>query len=136
MYIRNELIYRFRNDLCISDGNREILTIKLPTKSMKNVIVSCCCKPSNSNSKNHRDHLQEILTNVTMENKLYFVAGDFNLNRLEFHRSFEIRKFFNNRVEKGPIPLINRLTRVTPSIARLIGNIFTNCVFDTPLKKE
>ena len=37
--------------------------------------------------------------------------------------------------EKGAIPLINRPTRVTTSSAMLIDNIFTNCVFDTSLKK-
>ena len=37
--------------------------------------------------------------------------------------------------EKGALPLINRPTRVTTSSAMLIDNIFTNCVFDTSLKK-
>ena len=41
MYIRNDLTYKIRNDLCISDGNREILTIELLMKSMKDIIVSC-----------------------------------------------------------------------------------------------
>ena len=41
MYIRNDLTYKIRNDLCISDGNREILTIELLMKSMKDTIVSC-----------------------------------------------------------------------------------------------
>ena len=120
--------------MCISDGDREILTTELLTKSMKNIIVSCCYKPPGGNWKNHCDHLQKILTNATKENKLYFVTGDFNLNCLEFHQSSEIRQFFNNMFEKGAIPLINRPTRVTTSSATLIDNIFTNCVFDTSLK--
>ena len=41
MYIRNDLTYKIRNDLCISEGDRESLTIELLTKAMKN-IVSCC----------------------------------------------------------------------------------------------
>ena len=135
MYIRNDLSYKIRNDLCTSDGDREILTIELLTKSMKNIIVSCCYKPPDGNWKNHCDHLQKILTNATMENKIYFVTGDFNLNCLEFHQSSEIRQFLNNMFEKGAIPLINRPTRVTTSSATLIDNIFTNCVFDTSLKK-
>ena len=44
VYIRNDFTYKIRNNLCILDGNREILTIKLLTKSMKNIIVSCCYK--------------------------------------------------------------------------------------------
>ena len=85
VYIRNDLTYKIRNDLCISDGDREILTVELLTKSMNNIIVLCCYKPPDDNWKTHCDHLQEILTNSTMGNKLYFVTGDFNLNCLEFH---------------------------------------------------
>ena len=69
-----------------------------------------------------------------MENKLYFVAGDFNLNCLEFHQSSEFRQFFNNMFEKGAIRLISTPTTVTTSSATLVDNIFTNCVFDTSLK--
>ena len=34
MYIRNDLSYKIRNDLCISDDDREILTIELLKKSI------------------------------------------------------------------------------------------------------
>ena len=37
---------------------------------------------------------------------------------------------------KRAIPLINRPTRVTTLNPTLVDNIFTNCVFDTSLKKE
>ena len=124
MYVRNDLTYKIRNDLCISDGDRKILTLELLTKRMKNIIVSYCYKPPDGNWKNHCDHLQKILTNATMENKLYFVTGDFNLNCLQFHQSSKIRQFFNNMFEKGAILLINRPTRVTTSSATLIDNSF------------
>ena len=97
-------------------------------------MVSCCYKPPDGNWKNHCDHLQKILINATMKNKLYFVTGD-KLNCIEFHQSSEIIQFFNNMFEKGAIPLIKRPTRVNPSSATLIDNIFMNCVFDTYLKK-
>ena len=70
MYIRNNLTNKIRNDLCIFDGDREILTIELLTKSMKNLIISSCYEPSDSTWKNHCNHPQEILINVSMENKL------------------------------------------------------------------
>ena len=101
---------------------------------MKNIIVSSCYKTPDGNWKNHCDHLQKILTNATMENKIYFLTGDFNLNYLEFYQSFEVRKLSNNMFEKEAIPLINRPTRVTTSSETLIDNISTNCVFDTSLK--
>ena len=39
-------------------------------------------------------------------------------------------------LEKGAIPLINRPTRVLTASATLLNNIFTNCVFDIPVKNE
>ena len=106
MYIKNDFTYKIRNDLCISDGDREIFTIQLLTESMKNVIVSSCYKPPDGNWKNHCHHLQKILTNTTMQNKLYFVTGDFNMNCLEFHQNSKVRQFSNNMFEKGTIPLL------------------------------
>ena len=93
MFIRNDFTYKIRNDLCISDGDSEILTIELITKSIKNIIVSCCYKPLHGNLKNHCDHLQKILTNATMENKLYLVTGDFNLNCLNFIKVLRLDNF-------------------------------------------
>ena len=88
---------KIRNDLCISDSDREIFTVELLSKSMKNM-VSCDYKPPDDNWKNQCNYLQEILTNTTMENKLYFVTGNFNTNYLEFHR-LEVQ-----RLDNFPIP--------------------------------
>ena len=49
IYIRNDLSYKIQNDLCIADGNREILIIQFFTKTMKIVIVFCCYKPLDGN---------------------------------------------------------------------------------------
>ena len=68
-------------------------------------------KPPDGNGKNYCDHLQKILTNATMEKKLYIVR--------EFPQSSKTRQLFNNMFEKGAIPLINRPTRVTTSGATL-----------------
>ena len=100
MYIRKDLTYKIRNDSCISDGYTEILTIELLTKSMRNIIVSCCYKALDGNWENHCDYLQEILTDVIMESKRYFVTENFNLNCLEFQQKSEIKQFFSNMFEK------------------------------------
>ena len=67
-----------------------------------------------------------------MENKLYFVTGNFNLNCLEFHQCSEIRQFSNNMLEKGANPLINRPTRITTSSARPI-DIFKKGIIKTSI---
>ena len=57
MYIRNDFTYKIRNDLCISDGDREIFTIQLLTESMKNVIVYSCYKPPDGSCHNAKQTL-------------------------------------------------------------------------------
>ena len=73
MYIRNDLSYKIQNDLCIADGDREILIIEFLTKSMKIIIVSCCYKPLDGNQKIHSYLLQEILKNATVEKNFTFL---------------------------------------------------------------
>ena len=91
MYIGNDFTHKtIENNLHISDCDKEILKIELLTKTIKS-IVSCCYKPAEGNWKIYCNHLQEIITDITMENKLYSVSGDFNLNCLEFHQISEIR---------------------------------------------
>ena len=46
---------------------------------MKNVIVSCYYKPPNANWKIDFYHMQKILTNASIENKIYFATGYYNL---------------------------------------------------------
>ena len=36
MYIKNDLSYKVQNDLCIADGDREILIIEFLTKKHEN----------------------------------------------------------------------------------------------------
>ena len=80
VYIRNDLTYKIRNDLCISDGDREILTIKLLAKGMKSIMFHVAINHPMVIGKNHCDHLQKFLTNATIENRLYFITKNFNIN--------------------------------------------------------
>ena len=66
MYITNDLTYKIRNVLYISDGDRKIVTTELLIKNVKNIIVVRCYKSPDVNWKNQCDHLSEILTNATM----------------------------------------------------------------------
>ena len=135
IYVKDDLKYKTRQDLCISDINCECLTIEIINKDSKNFLVSCCYKPPNGNTMNLSEHLINIFQHATSENKLFFILGDFNLNCLDFGESSEIKNFYNGIFEHGAIPLITRPTRVTNTTATLIDNILTNCVFDISLKK-
>ena len=135
IFVKSNLAYRVRNDISISDCDREILSIEIMNKGTKNFIISCCYKPPTGNVKKFNDSLNHIFQCANKEKKGFFVLGDFNTNCLNYDCDNEVRDFYNNVFQNGAIPLINKPTRVTCTTATLIDNIFTNNVFDTSLKK-
>ena len=135
IYIKTNLIYKIRENLSISDCDREILSIEIINDRSKNFIVSCCYKPPNSNLRMFNESLNKIFECTNEEKKEFFVLGDFNVNCLNYEGDTTVRDFYNNAFQNGAIPLINKPTRVTPTTATLIDNIFTNSLFNTSLKK-
>ena len=45
IYIHKSLAYNLRNDLCVSEKDKEILTIEISRKNDKNILLSCCYRP-------------------------------------------------------------------------------------------
>ena len=42
IYIHKRLNCNLRNDLCVSDKDKEILTIEISRENDKNILLSCC----------------------------------------------------------------------------------------------
>ena len=106
----------------------------MENKNSKNLIITCCYRPQYGAIKELNSFLENVFKKINTENKLCFVAGDFNLNCLDYNKNLEIRTFYNRIFAHGCIPLITKPTRVTSKIVSLIDNIFTNFIFDTSLK--
>ena len=62
------------------------------------------------------------------------MAGDFNLNVLDFENSKKVQHFINLMSSYGMIPTINKPTRVTTNTATAIDHIITNIMIDTDFK--
>ena len=135
IYVKTSLTYKFREDLSSSDCDKEILSVEIINEKNKNFIVSCCYKPPNGSELKFNDNLNKIFQSSNDENKGFFILGDFNVNCLNYNDDSKVRDFYNNAFENGAVPLINKPTRVTPTTATLIDNIFTNNYFNLSLKK-
>ena len=98
------------------------------------MIITLCYRPPSGAIKGLNSFLENVFKKANTENKLCFVAGDFNLNCLDYNKNLEIRTFYNRIFAHGCIPLITKPTRVTSKTVSLIDNIFTNFIFDTSLK--
>ena len=59
-------------------------------------------------------------------NKLFYAAGDFNLNVLNYNKNEKVTKFLNLTFEYGFVPVINKPTRVTKNTATATDHIITN----------
>ena len=71
IYIQKSLTCNLRNDFCVSDLDKEILTIEFFRENDKGILLSCCYRPPNGNSENRNGFLQnKILEKSVSENKI------------------------------------------------------------------
>ena len=73
-----------------------------------------------------------MLTNLKDKRNI-FLAGDFNINSLDYSWNTIVRDFFNLAFQNSIFPVINRPTRVTKTSATIIDHILTNGIIDSPL---
>ena len=62
------------------------------------------------------------------------MAGDFNMNLLEFEQNKKVQNFLNILFGHSMMPVINKPTRVTKNTATAIDHIFINSVTTTKFK--
>ena len=71
IYIHKRLKCNLRNDLCVSDKDKEILTIEISRENDKNILLSCCYRPPSGDSENLSTFLQNnIIEKSVSEKKL------------------------------------------------------------------
>ena len=134
IYVKNHIKFKVMKDLSVSDGNSECVAVEIENKNSKNLIITRCYRPPSGTIKGLNSFLENAFKKTNAENKLCFVAGDFNLNCLGYNKNLEIRTFYHRILARGCIPLITKPTRVTSKTVSLIDNIIANFIFNTSLK--
>ena len=64
--------------------------MKIENKNLKNLIITLCNRLPSGTIKGIISFLENVYKNANTENKLCFVAGDFNLNCLDYNKNLEI----------------------------------------------
>ena len=132
LYVHNSVSYRVRDDLKLtinSDLNidhSESVFIELFNSFKKNVIIGNIYRAHGTDLNLFVDDLDTCLSKLSNENKHCYIAGDFNLDLLKHDTNIHISNYLNTFYHYDMRPLIDRPTRITPSSATLIDNIFTN----------
>ena len=94
IYIHKSLKCNLHNDLCVSDKDKEILTIEISRENDKNILLSCCCRPPNGDSENLSAFLQNnIIEKSISEKKISYMIGDFNMNCLKYNENAKTKYF-------------------------------------------
>ena len=64
------------------------------------------------------------------------LAGDFNINALDYEQNKKVQSFFNLMYRYNMIPTINKPTRVGKNSATAIDHIIANCIVDCQFKAD
>ena len=62
------------------------------------------------------------------------LAGDFNINVLDFEQNKKVQNFVNLMFQFGLVPTINKPTRVTNKTISATDDIITNSIYNNDFK--
>ena len=133
IYIKDDINYKIRSDLTKTDKEVEFLTIEIINDSSKNFLVTCCYRPPEGKISNLVNQVEKV--HKAANSKPIIIAGDYNLNCLDYDSKTNIKEFYDQIMEFRMIPIINKPTRVTDTSFTLIDNFLTTVFFNTSLKK-
>ena len=73
-------------------------------------------------------YLNKLLENISKEQKLIFLLGDFNFNPLTYNERNQTNEFLDSLASNSFIRLILQPTRITSHSNTFIDNIFSNVI--------
>ena len=127
LFVHNNFDFKIikRGNIC--DDDIEYLMVEILRNKDKN--FSCIYRPPRVKS-------QFFLDNIKVLNKFkgqIFLAGDFDINSLDYSRNRIVHDFFNCAFQNGIFLAIYGPTRVTKNSATIIDHILINTITDSPL---
>ena len=117
---------------CVDDI--ESLCVEIINKQEKNALVTALYRPPNGKIKPFKHYIKQLFSNNAKTNKSIYLAGDLNLNVLDYENNTKVKNFFNMIFQHGLIPVINKPTCVTKKSASAIDHIITNSFLTNEIK--
>ena len=126
LYIANNLSYKCRNNLNIYEKNElESTFIEIVNPKKSNIKAGVIYRhPSMDLTDFNCNYLNQLLENISKEQKSIFLLGDFNVNLLNYNEHNQTNEFLDSIASKSFVPLILQPTRKTSHSNTLIENIF------------
>ena len=82
-------------------------------ENRRNTLFNAVYRPPNGKIEPFENFLKVIFNKNKNSNKNYHIAGDFNLNLLDYDKNKKVQHFLNLTYQNGMIRSINKPTRVT-----------------------
>ena len=131
LYVRDVLKFKVLDKWCRSVKDLfECCTIELMLDGSKNILVSCMYRTPGNQIASFTDEIDEILHDMRLFGKNFYMCGDFNVDLLKCNNHRETDKFKDMLLSHGMYPLICKPTRICEYSSTLIDNIFTNNLGD------
>ena len=73
----------------------ESRSIEFLNKKCKNIILNTIYKPPNGDIETWENYFKNLYAKNAIVNKHIFLAGDFNLNALDFENNKKVQNFIN-----------------------------------------
>ena len=86
LYLDKELEFKCRPDLCISNDSAESLFVEIIRKNEKNIIVGVIYRPPEQNVNDFCVELEQLLSDISKNNKFCALLGDWNLDLMKHGR--------------------------------------------------
>ena len=126
--MHKNLNFKLREDLSINCDAIQSLSIKISSTKSKNIILNTIYRPPNGDMKQCETYFKDVFSKNGKNLKNIVLAGDFNINFLDFETNKNVQDFLNLMFRYNMIPLTNKPTRVTRHSANAIDHIITNSV--------
>ena len=126
--MHENLNFKLREDLRINCDAIQFLSIKISSTKSKNIILKTIYRPPNSGMKQCETHFKDVFSKNGKNLKNIVLAGDLNINFLDFETNRNVQDFLNLMFRYNMIRLINKPTRKTRHSANAIDHIITNSV--------
>lgn len=129
MYVRNDLEFTDITALySFEDTVFECLLVEINLKNKSNIIVASLYRPPGTDLNIFTNGIPSFLMQFDKrKNKKLIIAGDFNVNLINYESHQTTNDFVNHMLSHSLFPTISRPTRVTDTSSTLIDNIFSDC---------
>ena len=90
------------------------------------MVLGSIYRPPNTNPNKFNDENCMVVTQLKKESQNVVIGLDHNMDFLKSHKHESTQEFINHNLERGILPMVTCLTRITNTSAMLIDNIIVS----------